>query len=196
MYLNVSLEYETNWLVCWLDMLLWTTQIIWLEETPHTCPDSNKRNNSLKVNLRIRSQFSFIQSLCWEDFHEISGINSSNHDMIRSKSNNSQNLNSNLNKILKDGNWKQTNSLLKEFKNTPKIKQNQFTWACDEAHRARTCLLALKSAFFPFWEIEDLFFSFMPEEIEYFLSTIWFWDFVLHFQTGLNILKILWKWID
>lgn len=47
--------------------------------------------------------------------------------MIRSKSNNSQNLNSNLNKILKDGNWKQTNSLLKEFKNTPKIKQNQFT---------------------------------------------------------------------
>lgn len=56
MYLNVSLEYETNWLVCWLDMLLWTTQIIWLEETPHTCPDSNKRNNSLKVNLRILSQ--------------------------------------------------------------------------------------------------------------------------------------------
>jgi len=51
--------------------------------------------------------------------------------------------------------------------------------------------MALKSAFFPFREIEGLFFSFMPEEIEYVLSTIWFWDFALHFQTGLNILKIL-----
>ena len=69
-----------------------------------TCPDSNKINNSLKVNLRILAQFSFSQSLWWEVFHEISGINSPNHDMIRSKSNNSQNLNSNLNLIFKDGN--------------------------------------------------------------------------------------------